>query len=247
MKFHDHLIGKGLSRGYIQDIHTCLTSVFKHGIRFYDLKRNAASIAGNIENNERTKWRYWTRSQFDIFYDYLERHEDIFWQLYFRLLFYSGLRHGEQRALTWNDVDFNEGFVDINKNNYNGIVDTPKTKSSERRVYLPSHVMSLFEQYKAAYKEMQPYKDSYVVFGKFYQSIGETTVQRKYNSIMKEVDLPPIKIHEFRHSHASDCINRLNMDRSTLAKRLGHTSSQTVEKVYGHLYPSTEKSAIDQL
>lgn len=34
------------------------------------------------------------------------------------------------------------------------------------------------------------------------------------------------------------------MDRDTLAKRLGHVSSLTIEKIYGHLYPGTEKDAI---
>lgn len=64
---------------------------------------------------------------------------------------------------------------------------------------------------------------------------------------MKEINLKRIKTHEFRYSYASDCINRLKMDRDTLGKRLWHVSSLTIEKIYGHLYPSTEKDAISDL
>ncbi|WP_169336658.1 tyrosine-type recombinase/integrase [Salinicoccus albus] len=103
------------------------------------------------------------------------------------------------------------------------------------------------EESKEWHKANYPYNDDYVVFGSFYQSIGETTIAKMYDAIVKETDLKRIKIYEFRHSHASDCINRLRMDRETLAKRLGHSSSITIEKVYGHLYPSTEKDAISEL
>ncbi|MEK4555586.1 tyrosine-type recombinase/integrase [Jeotgalicoccus sp. FSL K6-3177] len=246
-EFHDHMLnkehnGKKYRKGYIQDVHTCLSSVLKHGMKFYEVKVNVASLAGNIENDEYTEWDYYTLNEFNYFYNLIE---DIYDKAFFKLLFYSGLRKGEQRALTWKDVNFIEGYVDINKNNYNGKVGTPKTKSSRRKVFLPDHVMQVLMEYKDWYKNNNVFKDDYVVFGKFYQSIGEKQVDVRYHKILDNTDeLKAIKIHEFRHSHASDCINRLNMDRDTLRKRLGHSSTATIEKYYGHLYPSTEKSAI---
>lgn len=249
LDFHKHMQekefrGKKLSKGYIQDIHTALSSILSYGIKFHDLKANVASLAGNIENDEETSWDYWTLAEFERFYAMLD---DVFMRAYFRLLFFSGVRHGEQRALTWRDINFEEGYINIDKTNYNGKVHKPKTKTSKRRVYIPGHVLDDLSEYKAWYQENRPYKDDYVVFGSFYQSIGETTIAKKYDKLIEETNLKRIKIHEFRHSHASDCINRLRMDRETLAKRLGHSSSITIEKVYGHLYPSTEKDAISGL
>lgn len=249
LDFHKHMKdklvkGKSLSKGYIQDIHTALSSVLSHGIKFYYLKANVASLAGNIENDDETSWEYWTLSEFERFYNTLE---SIFYKAYFRLLFFSGVRHGEQRALTWRDIHFEEGYINIDKTNYNGQVHKPKTKTSKRRVFIPRHVIDDLIEYKEWYKSNYPYKDDYVVFGSFFQSVGETTVAKRYDAFVKETDLKRIKIHEFRHSHASDCINRLRMDRETLAKRLGHSSSITIERVYGHLYPSTEKDAISGL
>ncbi|GAA3722853.1 tyrosine-type recombinase/integrase [Salinicoccus jeotgali] len=249
LDFHKHMQekefrGKKLSKGYVQDIHTALSSILSHGMKFYDLKSNVAALAGNIENDEDYTWNYWTVAEFEHFYSVIE---DLRYRAYFRLLYFSGVRHGEQRALTWRDINFQEGYINIDKTNYNGQVHKPKTKTSKRKVYIPGHVIEVLQEYKAWYQENQPYKEDYVVFGSFYQSIGETTVGKKYDALVKQTDIKRIKIHEFRHSHASDCINRLGMDRETLAKRLGHASSVTIEKVYGHLYPSTEKDAISGL
>lgn len=108
--------------------------------------------------------------------------------------------------------------------------------------------MDVLQEYKIWYKENNEYKGDYVLFGKFYKSIGEKTVDSRFKEQLKNVDkLKKIKIHEFRHFHASDCINRLRMDKDTLRKRLGHSSITIIEKYYGHLYPSTEKSAIIDL
>lgn len=246
LNFHDHMTNKmfrdkPLKKGYIQDVHTALSSILNHGVKFYDLKKNVAALAGNIENDETPSWDYWTLNEFEYFYNQVD---DILIKTYYRLLFFSGLRHGELRALTWNDVNLIDGYVDINKTNYNGKVHTPKTKTSIRKVYIPKHVINLLHEYKIWYKREKEYKDDYVVFGNFYKSYGESTIPKRYDKIMDEIDLKRIKTHEFRHSHASDCINRLRMDRETLAKRLGHSSSITIEKIYGHLYPSTEKDAI---
>lgn len=250
VNFHEHMLtkefnGQPYRKGYIQDVHTCLSSVLKHGMKFFELKTNVASLTGNIENDEYTNWDYYTLNEFNYFYKHID---NIFDRAYFKLIFYSGLRKGEQRALTFKDINFIEGYVDINKTNYNGKVGTPKTKSSKRIVYLPDHVMDVLQEYKEWYKENYEYKDDYVVFGTFYKSIGETTVDRRYKRLLDNIDgLKKIKIHEFRHSHASDCINRLDIDKDTLRKRLGHSSISTIEKYYGHLYPSTEKSAIIDL
>ncbi len=93
---------------------------------------------------------------------------------------------GEQRALTWRDLHFEEGYINIDKTNYNGQVHKPKTKMSKRKVYIPNHVIDDLTAYKEWNKENYPYKEDYVVFGSFYQSIGETTVAKRYNALLRK-------------------------------------------------------------
>ncbi|CBH27274.1 DNA breaking-rejoining enzyme, catalytic core domain protein [Listeria seeligeri serovar 1/2b str. SLCC3954] len=54
-------------------------------------------------------------------------------------------------------------------------------------------------------------------------------------------DLPTIRFHDLRHSHASFLIAN-GEDRFTISKRLGHSSPLFTEMVYGHLFPDKQNS-----
>lgn len=84
---------------------------------------------------------------------------------------------------------------------------------------------------------------TYVVFGEFHDHISTTTLDRKYAEYVKAAKVKKIRLHDFRHSHASYLINR-NTIPSVVAKRLGHKDVGTTLNIYSHLYPSTEKEAV---
>ncbi|GAA9655944.1 hypothetical protein HpHCM49_07390 [Helicobacter pylori] len=62
--------------------------------------------------------------------------------------FFTGLRTGEQLALTWEDIDFNEKKITINKSlNELGQITTPKNKPSVREVDLLEPVEKILKEY----------------------------------------------------------------------------------------------------
>ena len=70
---------------------------------------------------------------------------------------YSGLRIGELLALTWNDVDFENGMLLINKTCHDGLdencifgrlIDIPKTSTSIRSIPLPKQILPLLKKFK---------------------------------------------------------------------------------------------------
>ncbi|MCW8966732.1 MAG: tyrosine-type recombinase/integrase, partial [Candidatus Pacearchaeota archaeon] len=46
------------------------------------------------------------------------------------LLAFTGMRVGEAMGLKWSDIDFDKGYLQIERTNYRGRVQTPKTKKS---------------------------------------------------------------------------------------------------------------------
>lgn len=124
-------------------------------------------------------------NEFEYFYNQVD---DILIKTYYRLLFFSRPRHRELRKLAWSDVIFIKGYIDINKTNYNSKVHKPKTKTSIRKVYIPKHVINLLHEYKKWYESEKEYKDDYVVFGSFYKSYRESTMPRRYDKLMKEIN-----------------------------------------------------------
>lgn len=117
---------------------------------------------------------------------------------------YCCIRKGELLALTWGDIDFENNIINVDKTVYNRIITKPKTSSSIRKIHMPKHVMRLLSQLKIEHKP----KLTYVVFGEFYDHISTTTLDRKYEQYVKAAGVKRIRIHDFRHSHASYLINK---------------------------------------
>jgi integrase len=66
---------------------------------------------------------------------------------------------------------------------------------------------------------------------------------RPLKAACKAAGLEPLGIHVLRHSYASTLLNR-GVTLPVLAAQLGHADSRMVERVYGHLCPSSKKAEI---
>ena len=69
------------------------------------------------------------------------------------MLAYSGMRKGEALSLKWRDINFNDNTIGINKTvtlveNNKIAIQTPKTISSKRVVYMDSETMSILKTWK---------------------------------------------------------------------------------------------------
>ena len=251
MKFQNTKLKKGHSGEYLKKMHVFLVSLLNHAMKFHDLKQNVASLVGNFEIESNKRLNYWTIEQFNQFYEALATQQQ---KLFFKLLFYSGARKGEIRALTWRDINYDDEFIHINKTDYHGEVTAPKTKAAIRDIYLPAHMMNDIKEYLKCYKENNVYKDDYVLFGTFFKAYSESTIDRWFTTALKILDeklpdgqtFPRIVIHELRHSHASMLVNH-GASIMVIAQRLGHADSNEVYNRYGHLYPSTQKEIVKYL
>ena len=72
----------------------------------------------------------------------------------------------------------------------------------------------------------------------------QSLVNKKSKDI--KIDLKKIRIHDFRHSHASLLINQ-GEDYLVVKERLGHASITTTIDTYSHLYPSKQQKLADKL
>lgn len=221
---------------HVKKLHTVLGQTFKFAIRQEYAKDNPATIAGNVDMEEDKHMNYWI---LDEFKEFIKHVDDPLYYALFMTLYYSGMRKGELLALTWGDVDFESNTINVDKTEYNRIVTTPKTPASRRKLYMPNHVMRLLDRLKTNAKP----KMTYVVFGEYTESIPTSTLDRAYDKYIKASGVKRIRLHDFRHSHASYLINRDTII-SVVAARLGHSDVATTLNTYSHLYPTTEKEAV---
>lgn len=228
------------SADHLKKIHTVLSSIFNFAIKFHGLTNNPARITGNFEKESNKRMNFWV---VDEFHQFIDSVDDLLYKTFFSTLYYSGARKGELLALTWEDINFEEKTININKTEFNRKITKPKTKSSNRIIMLPSLVIDLLKNLKEHATIKSPIKINYVVFGEFYTSISASTLDRKYTNYVLNAGVKRILLHEFRHSHASYLINK-GVSPLIVAQRLGHSDVATTLNTYSHLYPSKQAEVI---
>lgn len=101
-------------------------------------------------NEFKREMDFWTLEEFKRF---ISVESDIKFKLLYEALYYCGLRIGELRGLTWNNIDFHKKELTINKNvvaNLEGkryVITTPKTKGSCRAIPLPQLLRKAQDNY----------------------------------------------------------------------------------------------------
>ncbi|MDD3186850.1 MAG: tyrosine-type recombinase/integrase [Bacilli bacterium] len=171
--------------------------------------------------------------------------EPLKYQVLIRLAIDSGARVGEILGLEWEDINFDMGYININKVVYaikGGIKekDKPKNNSSIRPVTLMEKTLDLLKEFK---KQQDFLKNQLgtkwlgckKVFTSEEGSYMHTCTPRHIlGNIIDKYDLPKINFHSLRHTSASLQI-ALGVPMKVISKRLGHSSSNTTDIIYSHV------------
>ncbi|HEM3710174.1 TPA: site-specific integrase [Streptococcus suis] len=141
------------------------------------------------------------------------------------LLSVTGMRFSEAMGLTWNDIDFKNGIIDINKSfDYSNTQDFAdlKNDSSKRKVPIDRKTIDILQVYRQ--NHWQANIKNRVCFG---------VSNSACNKLIKKIVGRPVRNHSLRHTYASFLI--LNgVDIVTISKLLGHESPDITLKIYSH-------------
>lgn len=244
------LINTGYTQNYCKKLTALVSAVFKHGIRYFDYTTNPCDKVEPlriVDKPAKQEKQVWNVEQFNAFIKHVD---DEPYKTFFIFLYYTGCRKAEALALTWNDIDFDNRTVTINKTYTRKIKgvpykieNTPKTSSSIRTIKLPSIVINALKSPNF------PVKQPFVFGGK--HPIAENTLKKRLERYLDKAtaetpNLPRLTFHEFRHSHASLLISN-GISIVTVSKRLGHANINETLNTYSHLMKNDEDKAIEFL
>lgn len=235
----------GYKYKYNSSLHGAMVNILNYAIKFHGLKDNIATLTGNFKRKTELKKNvdFWTYEEYQKFIKVVD---DLVYKTFFETLYYTGLRQGEALALNWND--FKDGCLNINKTiskeklNDEYIINTPKTNHSIRQVKIDDELINHLNNLKEYYKEYIDFDDNWFIFGGL-KPLAPSTIGRKKDEYCKKADVKKIRIHDFRHSHASLLLS-MNVPITVISERLGHSDINMTLNTYSHMIPKDEDKAI---
>lgn len=194
----------------------------------------------------------WTVEQIQHFLESSKNH-----RLYciFHLAIMTGLRKGEILGLRWKDVDLEKQVLYVTQTletDGKTIKKGAKTKGSVRSVTISPSTKEVLLKHK----EQQDAEKAY--FASEYDNLDlvicaengapyhPRNLTRTFNTLTKKADLPHIRFHDLRHTHAALMIAQ-NEPMKLIADRLGHSKITTTMDTYGHLLPNMQHDASNRL
>lgn len=174
------------------------------------------------------------------------------WNVYifFMIAFYMGMRKGEIHALTWSDIDFTKHIINITKSLAQKLsggdrITPPKNASSIRSIEMPEPLENALKKHYNRCKSIENFNDSFFVCGGT-KALRDSSLNKINHKLADRAEVKRIRIHDFRHSHASLLANE-GINIQEVAKRLGHSKIDMTWNRYSHLYPRESERALKVL
>ena len=286
----DDLKDKGLALATITKTKNVLNSIMEYCYKMEIIERNPVDriIMPKIKNNqnnihfftEEQSIRFLSSLDNPTFYQIPEhsrivkgnaytvqeynvvKNASFQWKVYFSLAIMGGFRRGEMLALTWRDIDAENGFISVNKavadTETGQVIKEPKTHAGNRLVAMPSVVFPMLEKWK---KEMIEIRDSLGSSWKgqpkenfdnqyiFIQYTGEMmnlhtpthkfkeAIQAYNKTASEDMKLPSIRLHDLRHTYGS-ILGASGVNPNTISAQMGHATVNITLNRYCHALPS---------
>lgn len=181
----------------------------------------------------------------------------------------TGLRRGELLALSWNDIDFKNNIIKVNKSlakayiisadgskERKQIIQVPKTKRSIREVPFPTNLVTVLKDIQKKQKQNklkcgESYEISNYVFTTSSGTlIDVTNLSHAWQKILKRAELPHKKFYALRHTYATKLFEK-EVPLKTVSELLGHSSTEMTSNTYTHVIPNVipkqKETAVEKL
>ena len=243
-------LNEGLSHKTIKDILIVLKMILRFGAKNQMTEYRQIDIKFPTERDKHSI-DILNRSHQKQIMEYIRLHF-TFKNLGIYICLSAGMRIGEICALTWDDLDVENGIIHVRKTIHRiyvieehrkyteVILDTPKTKNSIREIPMTKNLL----------KMIRPIKK--IVNGNFYVLTNEPkpteprTYRNYYKQFMQSLGLPLMKFHGLRHSFATRCIES-KCDYKTVSVLLGHSNISTTLNLYVHPNLEQKKRCMEQM
>ena len=242
------------------DMHSLAVSVIEYAVMLELIASNKLAyvkVPKNQFNDKKETLKFYTHDELNVMLDKLKDYGNTYSKqmLYaiIRLLAYSGMRVSEALALTWDDIDFEQNKVNIDKTVTRikgGITIGPtKTIKSNCKLIIDIDTMNILKKWQL-YQKKYFFKlgssNKNLVFCNREAKLHYTsTIYGKLETFCKKYNLEFKGIHALRHSHATILLES-GASIKDIQQRLRHADIATTLNVYSHVSNTQQQNTVDR-
>jgi integrase len=246
--FYGDKLAKGTGARTVQLCHQRLSQALSWAVRMGLVVRNVCD-AVDAPRVKATPTRVWTTDEARRFLD-----ECGTWRPFFTVMLSTGLRKGECLGVRWADIDLDARTLTVRRSVVilagKAHIQEPKTASARRAVKLPAEMVALLREHRTRQLERRLslgplWSDHDLVFpNETGGPIHPANAQRAFSAILQRVDVPRIRMHDLRHSHATWLL-LAGQPIKAVSERLGHARTSITLDTYAHTLTDTQDATAD--
>jgi integrase len=195
----------------------------------------------------------WSAEQMD---EFLHATSSSYYGPMWHFMALTGVRRSEACGLLWRRVDLDVGTVMIRDTlcQFEGelIVGDGKTSRSRRAIDLDRRTILVLRRWRAVQAQHrlvagEGWQDSGAVFTRpDGRAMLPDSVSQAFRRDVRLSGLPPIRLHDLRHTHGSIWAAHRH-DAREVADRLGHSDPAFTLRTYVHLLPGRQRQGAEEV
>lgn len=215
---------------------TILRQAMKHAMKKWKLISSNPAECIDIPKYKHVKYKVLSADEVQILLNNAENHPD--YKLIYTAL-YTGMRRGELLALRWEDIDFDNKIIRVERATQRivgkgYITKEPKTEAGKRIIDIPKSLLLLLKQMS---------QDNDLVFClQDGRQLDPSNLSRRFHRLAVKCNFPDVRFHDLRHTHASLLLAN-GEQLHVVQQRLGHEKPSTTADIYGHVIPGQQQAA----
>lgn len=180
------------------------------------------------------------------------RFETLYW-----LALTTGLREGELLGLKWNDLDWTNRRLRIQRQlqriNGRGLIfSEPKSEAGKRSILLSSTIMHklrgqrVIQSYEKLFAGDRWHDHDPIFPSTIGTPLDHIVFYRDFKGLLRSAELPNIRFHDIRHTAATLMLQQ-GIHPKVVQERLGHLDIALTLNTYSHVLPDIQKDAVEKM
>ncbi|SCH32855.1 Integrase [uncultured Clostridium sp.] len=261
-RYYNSLIESGIPSSRLKSINTHLRPCLEEATRQDYILKNFAKLVNIPKHSKEKKLEILTVDQQNRFVEFIKGHilEGVL-----LMALTTGLRQGELLGLHWSDIDFENSTVTVQRSLkrvpiidrdgnkvYEVREQAPKTNNAYRVVPIPPNTLSLLKKIKIKQNEDKLKAGGYYIDNEYVfcdalgVNIDSKRPNRNLKSVLKKLDIEPIKFHGLRKTYCTRLIES-GVDIKTVSELMGHANITITLEIYNQVTQDKKDEAAKKI